>query len=198
MKVQWLHLTPTKMGLALHCHGELKLTKWKWKRKRYKEEDGVVPTSPSTPPNSPNRVARAPKCPRCVSPHENRRKRANLPHQRTLAPRGRVSPPGASQQIVGKSSRYCPTVSKCRQAVSSSGTCLALVWRLVLAACSAWCWLCVAWRFLLTFLLFSLLFRVTHLSRLLEQSFQSTKRTQKWGLVVYLDQCNPKCIYLQK
>jgi len=29
MKVQWLHLTPTKMGLALHCHGELKLTKWK-------------------------------------------------------------------------------------------------------------------------------------------------------------------------
>jgi len=27
MKVQWLHLTPTKMGLALHCHGELKLTK---------------------------------------------------------------------------------------------------------------------------------------------------------------------------
>jgi len=32
MKVQWLHLTPTKMGLALHYHGELKLTKWKWKR----------------------------------------------------------------------------------------------------------------------------------------------------------------------
>jgi len=32
MKVQWLHLTLTKMGLALHCHGELKLTKWKWKR----------------------------------------------------------------------------------------------------------------------------------------------------------------------
>ena len=27
MKVQWLHLTPTKIGLALHCHGELKLTK---------------------------------------------------------------------------------------------------------------------------------------------------------------------------
>ena len=27
MKVQWLHLTPTKMGLALHCHGELKLIK---------------------------------------------------------------------------------------------------------------------------------------------------------------------------
>jgi len=24
------------------------------------------------------------------------------------------------------------------------------------------------------------------------------KLTQKWGLVVYLDQCNPKCIYLQK
>jgi len=59
-------------------------------------------------------------------------------------------------------------------------------------------WLYVAGRFLLTFLLFSLLFRVTHLSGLLEQNFQSTKRTQKWGLMVYLDQCNLKCIYLQK
>jgi len=38
----------------------------KWKRKRYKEEDGVVPTSPSTPPSSPNRVARAPKYPRSI------------------------------------------------------------------------------------------------------------------------------------
>jgi len=39
---------------------------------------------------------------------------------------------------------------------------------------------------------------ITHLFGFLEQSFPSTKRTQKWGLVIYLDQCNPKCIYLQK
>jgi len=112
MKVQWLHLTPTKMGLALHCHGELKLTKWKkWKRKRYKEEDGAIPTSPSTPPSSPNRVARAPNCPRCVSLRENRRKRANLPHQRTLAPGGMVSPPGAGQKTVAN---LHATARRCR------------------------------------------------------------------------------------
>jgi len=34
MKIQWLHLTPTKIGLALHCHGKPKLTKWKWKREK--------------------------------------------------------------------------------------------------------------------------------------------------------------------
>jgi len=92
-------------------------------------------------------------------------------------------------------------MSRSRQAVRSSGAWLAwlaLVWRLALAACCAWRWLYAAGRLLLTFLLFSLLFRVTRLSGILEQSFQSTKRTQKWGLVVYLDQCNPKCIYLQK
>jgi len=33
MKVQWLHLTPTKMGLALHCHEELKLTKMEMKER---------------------------------------------------------------------------------------------------------------------------------------------------------------------
>jgi len=33
MKIQWLHLTPTKMGLALHCHGELKLTKMETEEK---------------------------------------------------------------------------------------------------------------------------------------------------------------------
>jgi len=170
----------------------------KWKRKRYKEEDGAVPTSPSTPPSSPNRVARAPKCPRSVSPRKNRRKKANLPHHRKRALDERVSPPGASHQTGGKFPIYRPAVTSCRQAVTSSGTWLALVWRLTLAACCAWRCLCVVGRFLLLFLLFSLLFRVTHLSGLLEQSFQSTKRTQKWGLVVYLYQCNPQCIYLQK
>jgi len=42
------------MGLALHCHGELKFTNGRnGRERRYKEEDGVVPTSPSTPLSSP-------------------------------------------------------------------------------------------------------------------------------------------------
>jgi len=94
------------------------LQKWKRKRKRYKEEDGVVPTSPSTPPSSPNRIARAPKCPRFVSPRENRRKRANLTHQRKLPPGGSLSPPGVSHQTVLKLCVYRPAVSRCCQAVS--------------------------------------------------------------------------------
>ena len=34
IRVRWLHLTPTKMGLALHCHGELKLTNGRNRRER--------------------------------------------------------------------------------------------------------------------------------------------------------------------
>jgi len=64
----------------------------------YKEEERIFPTSPISPPSAPNRVARAPKSPRSVSLRENRRKRANLPHQQKLAPGGRVSPPGPSEQ----------------------------------------------------------------------------------------------------
>jgi len=150
--------------------------------RRHKEEDGVVSTSPSRPPSAPRRVVQASKCPRCISPRKNRRKIANLQHQRTLAPGGRVSPPSASHQTGGKLSRYRPAVTKIRQAVTNSGAWLALVWRLALAARCAWRCLCVVGRFLLIFLLFSLLFRVTHLSGLLEKSFQSTKRTQKMGI----------------
>jgi len=103
-----------------------------------------------------------------------------LTHQRKLAPGGSLSAPGASHQTGAKIFIYRPAASRYRQAVSSSGAWLALVWYLALAACCACRWLCVAERFLLTILLFSLLFWVTHLSGLLEQSFQSTKRTQKW------------------
>jgi len=132
-------------------------------------------------------------------PSRKQKKKANLPHQRKRVPGGRVSPPGASHQTVGKFLIYRPAVARCRQAVTSSDAWLALVWHLALAACCAWRCISVAGRFLLIFLLFSLLFRVTHLSGLLEQSFQSTKRIQKkWGLMVYLDQCNSQCIYLQK
>jgi len=42
------------MGLALRCHGELKLTNRRnGREKRYKEEDGVIPTSPNIPLSSP-------------------------------------------------------------------------------------------------------------------------------------------------
>jgi len=80
----------------------------KWKRKRYKEEDRAVPTSPNTPPSSPNAFFVPPKCQRCVSPRENRKRRANMPHQQKRAPGERVSPPGASDKIVGKTTRYRP------------------------------------------------------------------------------------------
>ena len=98
--------------------------------KSYKEEERVVPTSPIRPPSAPKRVARAPKCPRSFSPRENRRKRANLPHQRILAPSGRVSPPGGSEQTGGKTISYRPAMSSYRQAVCNRGAWLALCWRL--------------------------------------------------------------------
>jgi len=89
-----------------------------WRAQTYEmemeEEERVVPTSLSSPPSAPNRVARAPKCPRFVFPRENRRKRANLSHQRKLAPSGSLSPPGASEKIVGTTSSYRPAVSRCR------------------------------------------------------------------------------------
>jgi len=153
----------------------------KWKRKRYKEEDGVVPTSPSTPPSSPNRVARAPKCPRSFSPHENRRKGANLPHQRTLAPGGKVSPQSGIEQTGGKTGSYRPAVSSYRQAVRNRGAWLALGWRLTgglfhlaLASC----------RQALPVDIFLLLLAILghSLIWIFGQSFPSTKRTQKMGI----------------
>ena len=160
------------MGLAHHCHGELKLTKWKWKRKRYKEEDGVVPTSPSTPPSSPNVFFVPPKCQRSVSPRENRRKRANLPHQQTLAPGGRVSPPGGIEQTGAK------LAATARRLV---GAWLALGWRLTgglfrlaLASC----------RQALPVDIFLLLLAIPghSLIWIFGQSFPPTKRTQKMGI----------------
>jgi len=71
-----------------------------------------------------------PKCQRFVSLRENRRKRANLPHQRTLAPSGRVSPLGGIEQTGGKTNSYRPAVSSYRQVVRNRGAWLALGWRL--------------------------------------------------------------------
>jgi len=139
-----------------------------------------------------------PKCQRSDSLRENRRKRGHLTHQRKSAPGGRVSPPSASHQTGGKSCRYRPAVSSYRQAVRNKGACLALGWhltggllRLALASC----------RQALPVDIFLLLLAISghSLIWIFGQSFPSTKRTQKkWGLVVYLDKCNPKCIYLPK
>jgi len=146
---------PNKNGFSSPLSWRAQACKWKrWKRNRYKEEDGVVPTSPSTPPSSPNVFFVPPKCQRWVSPRENRRKRANLPHQRKLAPGGSFSPPGASEKTVANLCIYRPIVYGCRQAVSHS-----VAWR---RHSTARRWHCVAWHFLLTFSFFSLLFQVTH------------------------------------
>jgi len=67
---------------------------------------------------------------RFFSPHENRRKGVNLPHQRTLAPGGRVSPPGGIEQTGGKTGSYRPAMSSYRQAVRNRGAWMALGWRL--------------------------------------------------------------------
>jgi len=53
------------MGLALHCHGEFKLTSGRNGREgRYKEEDAVVPTTLSTPLCSPKCVLHASTLPK--------------------------------------------------------------------------------------------------------------------------------------
>jgi len=63
------------MGLALHCHGVLKLKNERNGREgRYKEEDGVVPTSPNTPPSSPNRVCSCLPLPKMHSFSTNQKK----------------------------------------------------------------------------------------------------------------------------
>jgi len=104
-----------------------------------------------------------------------------LTHQRKRAPGGRVSPPGASHQTGGKSCRYRPAVTKCRQAVTNSSACLALGWRLTgglfrlaLASC----------RQALPVDIFLLLLAISghSLIWIFGQSFPSTKRTQKMGI----------------
>jgi len=67
------------MGLALQCHGELKLTNGrKGRERRYKEKEGVVPTSPNTPSSSPKCVLCASTLQKMHSPRESRRNRFNF------------------------------------------------------------------------------------------------------------------------
>jgi len=104
-----------------------------------------------------------------------------LPHQRTQAPGGRVSPPGGIEQTVGKTGSYRPAVSSYRQAVRNRGAWLALGWRLTgglfrlaLASC----------RQALPVDIFLLLLAIPghSLIWIFGQSFPSTKRTQKMGI----------------
>ena len=70
---------PNKNGFSSPLSWRAQACKWKkWKRKRYKEEEGVVPTSPSTPPSSPKRVCLRIPLPKIVSPRESRRNRFNF------------------------------------------------------------------------------------------------------------------------
>jgi len=94
-------------------------------------------------------------------PPQKQKKKGHLTHQRKQAPGRRVSLPGASHQTGGKSSRYRPAVTKCRQAVTNSSACLALGWRVagglfLLALASR------RQALLVDIFLLSLLFRVTH------------------------------------
>jgi len=45
-RVQRLHLTPTKMGLALHCHGGSSLLMEEWKRKEIQRGRRNCPHKP--------------------------------------------------------------------------------------------------------------------------------------------------------
>jgi len=48
---------------------------------RYKEEEGIVPTSPNTPPSFPRVKNRVPNCQRCIPFEKTRRNRLKLLHQ---------------------------------------------------------------------------------------------------------------------
>jgi len=63
-----------------------------------------------------------------------------------------------------------------------------------------WSWFARRWLGLPFYCIFYLLLATQGHSFVwvLEQSFLSTNGYKKWGLVVKLYQCNPKCIYLQK
>ena len=120
------------MGLALHCHGELKLKNGRKGRERdTRRKMELFPQALALLQALQMSSSCLQKCQRSFSPRENRRKGANLSHQRTLAPGGRVSLPGGIEQTGGKTGSYRPAVSSYRQAVRNRGAWLALDWRSV-------------------------------------------------------------------
>ena len=89
--------------------------------------------------------------------------RKGLTARRKPPNRGQVFPlpPGASHQTGGKSSRYRPVMTKCRQAVTNSSACLTLGWPVAGGLfCLALASRCQALP--VDIFLLSLLFRVTH------------------------------------
>ena len=81
-RVSWLHLTPTKMGLALHCHGDLKL------RNRRMEEKGDTKRKKESFPQAlpdlqalQNEFSCTFHIQKCLPFEKSIRNRLNLPHQ---------------------------------------------------------------------------------------------------------------------
>jgi len=66
--------------------------------RRYKEEEGIVLTSPSKPPSAPKCVARPPKRLRWFSPYKNRRKKGQLATSAKVALGGSLPSPGVSKE----------------------------------------------------------------------------------------------------
>ena len=79
IRVQWLHLTLTKMGLALHCHGELKLANGRNGRERdTRRKKESFPQVLAHLQALQNEFARTSHCQRSFPPRESRRNRFNF------------------------------------------------------------------------------------------------------------------------
>ena len=152
-RVSWLHLTPTKMGLALHYHGELKLKNGRDGRERDTKRKMEL---------FPQALALLQALQMCSSCLQNAKD--EIPSAKTeekgvtwhISEKGRLAKGSHGQAQATKQGQNWQL---------PPGAWLALDWRLVgawLAVCSAWHLLRVARHFLLTFFFFSLLFRVTH------------------------------------
>ena len=175
-RVSWLHLTPTKMGLALHYHGELKLTKWKWKREEIQRgRKGSSHQSQQTSKCSKTRCSSF-KLSKMSFPSRKQKKNGQLD---TSAKTGGWRKPLTTRRQLSNSGENLREPPDGVQVLLGGNYLLRLapaLCRLALIVSCAQRWLCVARQLLLTFFIFSLLFWVTHLSGFLEQSFQSINR----------------------
>jgi len=81
-RVSWLHLTPTKLGLALHCHGEIKLTDGRNGRERdTKRKMELFPHALALLQALQNVFFVPPHNQRSIPLKQTKRNRLKLPHQ---------------------------------------------------------------------------------------------------------------------